>query len=92
MRQAVRAALDIPEIIQANQLPLSARLNSLIAKEMGQGYWADAPEYARDVAMAKSLLAAAGVSGLTLEIAAPEITDARGLPERRHAGDPVEPE
>jgi peptide/nickel transport system substrate-binding protein len=80
VRQAVRAALDIPEIIQANQLPLSARLNSLIAKEMGQGYWADAPEYTRDVAMAKSLLAEAGVSDLTLEIAAPEITTLGGSP------------
>jgi peptide/nickel transport system substrate-binding protein len=80
VRQAVRAALDIPEIIKANQLPLSTRLNSVIAKQMEQGYWAGAPQYTRDVAKAKSLLAAAGASNLTLEIATPEITTLGGSP------------
>jgi peptide/nickel transport system substrate-binding protein len=80
VRQAVRAALDIPEIIQANQMPPSTRLNSVIAEQMGVGYWAQAPAYNRDVDMAKSLLAAAGVSALTLEIATPEITTLGGSP------------
>jgi peptide/nickel transport system substrate-binding protein len=80
VRQAVRYALNIPEIILANEMPLGTRLNALISKQMGQGYWAAAPEYTRDVAKAKELLDAAGVPGLTLEIAAPEITTLGGAP------------
>ena len=82
VRQAVRYALNIPEIITVNRLPSSTRLNSLISKQMGAGFWADAPVYARDVPKAKALLAAAGVSNLTLEIATPAIASAPGEPNQ----------
>lgn len=80
VRQAIRYALSIPEIIQANQLPLSTRLNSIISEPMGVGYWSAAPVYNRNVSMAKSLLAAAGVSSLSLELATPEIATVPGAP------------
>ncbi|MGN6793237.1 MAG: ABC transporter substrate-binding protein [Streptosporangiaceae bacterium] len=82
VRQAVRYALNIPEIITVNRLPSSTRLNSLISKQMGAGFWADAPVYTRDVPKAKALLAAAGVSNLTLEIATPAIASAPGEPNQ----------
>jgi peptide/nickel transport system substrate-binding protein len=80
VRQAIRYAIDIPEIIRANQQPISTRLNSIIAKSFAEGYWAGAPQYNRDVALAKSLLASAGAHNLDLEIAAPEITTLGGQP------------
>jgi peptide/nickel transport system substrate-binding protein len=82
VRQAIRYALNIPEIIAVNRLPGSTRLNSLISKQMGTGYWAQAPVYARDVPKAKALLAAAGASNLTLEIATPSIASAPGEPNQ----------
>lgn len=80
VRQAVRSALNIPEIISANKLPASTRLPSLIAKQMGVGYWPDAPVYKQDVRKAKQLLAAAGVKDLTLTIANPLINESPGEP------------
>jgi peptide/nickel transport system substrate-binding protein len=80
VRQAVRYALNIPEINAANRLPASTLLPSIISKEMGIGYWADAPIYVRDIAKAKALLAAAGASNLTLEIATPSIAGCPGEP------------
>lgn len=82
VRQAVRYALNIPEIITVNRLPSATRLNSLISKQMGTGYWSQAPVYTRDVLKAKSLLAAAGASNLTLEIATPAIASAPGEPNQ----------
>jgi peptide/nickel transport system substrate-binding protein len=82
VRQAIRAALDIPEIIQANRLPADTRLNALISKQMGAGYWADAPAYQRDVDKAKSLLSAAGATNLTLQIATPSIANIPGEPNQ----------
>jgi peptide/nickel transport system substrate-binding protein len=80
VRQAIRYAINIPEIIAANLLPASSRLPSLVAKQMGVGYWAGAPVYTRDVAKAKSLLAAAGAKNLTLELATPSIATQPGEP------------
>ena len=80
VRQAIRYALDIPEIISANRLPASTRLNSLISKQMGIGYWSGAPVYNRDVSKAKALLADAGVTTLSLSIATPQIATQPGEP------------
>lgn len=80
VRQAIRYALNIPEILEANHSPLSTRLNSLISKEMGTGYWADAPVYDQNVAMAKSLLTAAGANGISLDLATPQIGNQPGEP------------
>jgi peptide/nickel transport system substrate-binding protein len=82
VRQAVRYALNIPEIIAVNRLPSSTRLNALISKQMGAGYWAQAPVYTRDVPKARTLLAAAGASNLALEIATPSIASAPGEPNQ----------
>src|SRR5438552_3353431 len=71
VRQAIRLAVDIPQIIQANRMPESTRLNAQISQQMGLGYWADAPVYQRDVPKAKQLLAEAGATNLTLDIATP---------------------
>ncbi|MGH9291944.1 MAG: ABC transporter substrate-binding protein [Acidimicrobiales bacterium] len=80
VREAIRYALDIPEIIKANRLPLSTRMPSLISKSLGVGYWKSAPEYHRDVSKAKSLLKDAGVKNLSLDIANPLITETPGEP------------
>lgn len=82
VRQAIRYAVDIPEIITANRMPADTRLNAQISKSMGLGYWADAPVYTRDVDKAKSLLAAAGATDLTLDIATPSISTAPGEPNQ----------
>jgi peptide/nickel transport system substrate-binding protein len=80
VRQAIAAAIDIDQVIQANRYPSITRLNALIAKQMGIGYWAGAPHPPRDVAKAKSLLQAAGVSGLSLQLATPSIANVLGDP------------
>lgn len=82
VRQAIRLALDVDEIIQANRLPLETRLNALISKQMGAGYWPDAPVYQRNVDDAKSLLAAAGATNLKLQIATPSISNIPGEPNQ----------
>jgi peptide/nickel transport system substrate-binding protein len=80
VRQAIRYALDINEIIQANRMPLNTRLNSLIGPAMSVGHWDQAPVYNRDLAKAKALLAAAGVSKLSLQITTPSISNIPGQP------------
>jgi peptide/nickel transport system substrate-binding protein len=82
VRQAIRLALDIPEIIQANRMPEDTRLNALISKQMGKGFWSDAPAYERNVDQAKSLLAAAGASNIKLDIATPSISNIPGEPNQ----------
>lgn len=75
VRQAIRYALDIPAIIQVQNLPPNTRMNSFIVRQMPNqlGYWPGAPQRNRDVAQAKKLLTDAGVSSLSLDIGDPEI-------------------
>jgi peptide/nickel transport system substrate-binding protein len=80
VRQAIAAAIDVDQVIQANRYPASTRLDALIAKQMGVGYWAGAPRAKRDVAKAKSLLKAAGVSKLSINLATPSIANVLGDP------------
>ncbi|MHB8505241.1 MAG: ABC transporter substrate-binding protein, partial [Acidimicrobiales bacterium] len=82
VRQAIRLALNIPEIIAANKLPLSTRQNSLLNKQLGVGYWAAAPTYTQDIKQAKSLLAAAGATNLNLELANPLLAETPGEPNQ----------
>jgi peptide/nickel transport system substrate-binding protein len=82
VRQAIRAALDIPQVIQANRMPADTRLNALISKAEPVGYWAEAPVYSRNVAQARQLLSEAGVSKLTLDIATPSISTTPGEPNQ----------
>jgi peptide/nickel transport system substrate-binding protein len=81
VRQAIRAALDIDELNQADGVPADARMDALIPEGM-VGHWDDVPAYARDVEKAKSLLAEAGVSYLEVELAAPTIATLPGEPNQ----------
>ena len=66
VRKAIRLAIDVPAIIEAAFEGKFTRANSIIPESMGLGYWADAPQYDRDVDAAKALLQEAGVSNLAL--------------------------
>jgi peptide/nickel transport system substrate-binding protein len=63
LRKAIRQAIDVPGILQAAYNGKWVRANAIIPKEMGIGYWPDAPVYNRDVNKAKQYLKAAGMSG-----------------------------
>ena len=63
LRKAIRAAIDVPGIIQAAYNGKWARANAIIPKGMKIGYWPDAPVYNRDVGQAKAYLKKAGMSG-----------------------------
>lgn len=80
VREAIRYALDIDEIIIADGVPLSTRQDALISHQMSVGYWPGAPHYARNVKKAKALLAEANASSLSLELAAPTIATLPGDP------------
>ena len=66
VRKAIRQAIDVPGIIAAAYDGVWQRANAIIPETMGLGYWADAPEYTRDVAAAKALMQTAGVSSAKL--------------------------
>jgi len=66
VRQAVRYAVDVDQILAAVYYGEAERANSMLAEGL-VGYWKDAPRYNRDVQKAKDYLAKAGVSGLTLK-------------------------
>jgi peptide/nickel transport system substrate-binding protein len=68
VRQAIRAAIDVDQVLQG-------AYNGAVGPAYGPvapgllGYWPDAPKYKRDVALAKKLLAEAGLSsGLKLRL------------------------
>jgi peptide/nickel transport system substrate-binding protein len=63
VRKAIRQAIDVPGILAAAYDGVWQRANGIIPQAMDLGYWAQAPQYNRDVAKAKSYLSAAGVSG-----------------------------
>ncbi|MCC6306012.1 MAG: ABC transporter substrate-binding protein [Rhodobacteraceae bacterium] len=68
VRQAIRAALDVDQMILAGYQGNAPRLNTMIPPHL-LGHWADAPVYQRDTARARELLAGAGVSlPLTLKL------------------------
>ena len=59
VRQAVRMALDVDQMLLAGYNGKAPRANALVMPQV-LGYWKDAPVYKRDVAGAKKLLAEAG--------------------------------
>jgi peptide/nickel transport system substrate-binding protein len=81
VREAIRSALDIDQLNQADGVPATARMDVLIPEGM-VGHWDGAPKYARDVDKAKSLLAQAGVENLQIELAAPTISTLPGEPNQ----------
>jgi peptide/nickel transport system substrate-binding protein len=68
VRRAVRLATDVQALLQLAHQPANTRLWSIISKQAPVGYWAGAPHWSRDVAQAKSLLAQAGASNLSLDL------------------------
>ena len=60
VRQAVRAALDVDQMLLAGYNGKAPRANALVMPQV-TGYWKDAPVHARNVAEAKRLLAEAGL-------------------------------
>jgi peptide/nickel transport system substrate-binding protein len=61
LRQAIRAAIDVDQVLQGAYNGTVAPAYGVIAPGL-LGYWQDAPKYKRDVALAKKLLAEAGMS------------------------------
>ena len=68
VRQAIRKAIDVDQVILAGYNGTVTRANALLAPGL-LGHWDDAPVYQRDVEGAKKLLADAGFgSGLELKL------------------------
>ncbi len=68
VREAIRYGIDVPSILAAAYNNKVQQANALIQPPGAVGYWQDAPVYNRDVATAKSYLAKAGVTSLTLSL------------------------
>ncbi len=67
VRQAIRLALDVDQMLLAGFNGLAPRLNTLIPAPI-LGHWTQAPVYKRNVAEAKALLAAAGQTSIKARI------------------------
>jgi peptide/nickel transport system substrate-binding protein len=67
VRQAIRLALDVDQMLAAGYNGKAPRLNTLLPPQI-LGHWREAPVYKRNAAEAKNLLAAAGVSNLKLKL------------------------
>lgn len=67
VRQAIRLGLDVDQMLLAGYNGKVPRLNTVIPPLI-MGAWKEAPVYKRNVAEAKKLLAAAGVSNLKLRL------------------------
>jgi len=67
VRQAIRLALDVDQMLVAGYNGKAPRLNTLLPPQI-LGHWREAPVYKRNVAEARSLLAAAGASNLKLKL------------------------
>ncbi|MCL5256368.1 MAG: ABC transporter substrate-binding protein [Chloroflexi bacterium] len=65
VRQAIRYGIDVPSILQAAYMGQVDQCYGLIAPGL-LGYWADAPQYKRDVAKAKDYMSKAGLTSLDL--------------------------
>jgi peptide/nickel transport system substrate-binding protein len=59
VRQAIRLALDVDQMLLAGYGGKAPRANALVMPQV-LGHWSDAPVYRRDVAAARRLLAEAG--------------------------------
>jgi peptide/nickel transport system substrate-binding protein len=67
VRQAIRLGLDVDQMLLAGYNGKVPRLNTVVPPQI-MGHWREAPAYRRNVAEAKSLLAAAGASNLKLRL------------------------
>lgn len=67
VRKAIRAAVNVPDILAVAYNGMVERETGLVAPGL-IGYWEDAPVYERDVEKAKEYLEKAGVEDLTLQM------------------------
>ncbi len=67
VRQAIRLGVDVDQMLLAGYNGKVPRLNTALPPQI-MGHWKEAPAYKRNVAEAKSLLAAAGASNLKLKL------------------------
>ncbi len=67
VRQAIRLGLDVDQMLLAGYNGKAPRLNTVMPPQI-LGHWREAPAYRRNVAEARSLLAAAGQSNLRLRL------------------------
>jgi len=67
VRQAIRLALDVDQMLAAGYNSKAPRLNTLLPPQI-LGHWREAPVYKRNVAEAKGLLTAAGASNLKVKL------------------------
>src|SRR6185436_13115017 len=67
VREAIRLALDVDQMLTAGYNGKAPRLNTLLPPQIA-GHWKEAPVYKRNVAEAKKLLAAAGVSNMKCKL------------------------
>jgi peptide/nickel transport system substrate-binding protein len=67
VRQAIRLALDVDQMLTAGYNGKAPRLNTLLPPQIF-GHWREAPVYKRNVAEAKSLLVAAGATNLKVKL------------------------
>ncbi len=67
VRQAIRLGVDVDQMLLAGYNGKVPRLNTVLPPQI-MGHWREAPVYRRNVAEARSLLAAAGVSNLKLRL------------------------
>ena len=67
VRRAIRLGVDVDQMLLAGYNGKVPRLNTVMPPQI-MGHWREAPAYKRNVAEARSLLAAAGVSNLKLNL------------------------
>ncbi len=67
VRQAIRAAIDVDQVIEGGWNGTVGRAYAPLAPGL-LGFWKDAPKRARDVAGAKALLQQAGAGGLAVKL------------------------
>ena len=67
VRQAIRLALDVDQMLLAGYNGKAPRLNTVVPPQI-MGAWKEAPAYKRNVAEAKSLMAAAGAKDVKLKL------------------------
>ena len=67
VRQAIRLGVDVDQMLLAGYNGKVPRLNTALPPQI-MGHWKEAPVYKRNVAEAKSLLAAAGQTNLKLKL------------------------
>ncbi len=68
LRRAIRQAVDVPGIIKDAYNGLYTRANAIVSKQMSIGYWADAPQYNQNIALAKSYLRKGGLKDIELKL------------------------